>query len=57
MDLEDPRESDPNRAVEVDEASEVAEVTEVFEVVEIERPEKSLKRTSESSRLWFSALF
>ena len=51
MDLEDPRESDPNRAVEVDEASEVAEAAEVIEVAEVVRPGKSLMSTSESSRL------
>ena len=38
-------------AVEVDEASKVAKAAEVIEAAEILRPEKSLIRTSESSRL------
>jgi SpoU rRNA methylase family enzyme len=38
-------------------ASEVAEANEVKEAVEVLRPEKSLLRTSESSRFLNSALF
>ena len=45
--------------IEVDavEASEVAEADEVNEAAELLRPEKSLLRTSESSRFLNSALY
>jgi hypothetical protein len=43
-------------AVEVIEATEVVEAVEVIEAAEILRPEKSLLRTSESSRFLNSAL-
>jgi hypothetical protein len=39
------------------EAIEVAEADEVIEAVEVLKPGKSLMRTSESYRFWFSALF
>ena len=44
-------------AVEAVEASEVAEADEVDEPAEFLRPEKSLLRTSESSRFLNSTLF
>ena len=44
-------------AIKVVEASEVAEADEVIEAAEVLRPEKSLLRTSESSRLLNLALF
>ena len=44
-------------AFEAVEAIEVAEAAEVKEAVEVLRPEKSLLRTSESSRFLISALF
>ena len=44
-------------AIKVVEASEVAEADEVIEAAEVLRPEKSLLRTSESSRFLNSALF
>ena len=44
-------------AVEVIEAIEAVEVTEVIEAAELLRPEKSLVRTSESSRHLNSVLF
>ena len=46
-----------NRASEAVEAIEVAEADEVIEAAEVLKPGKSLMRTSESSRFWFSALF
>ena len=46
-----------NRAFEAVEAIEAAEADEVNEVAEVLRPEKSLLRTSESSRFLNSALF
>ena len=44
-------------AFEAVEAVEVAEASEVNEAAEVLRPEKSLLRTSESSRLLNLALF
>ena len=46
-----------NVAVEVIEAIEAVYATEVIEAAEVLRPEKSLVRTSESSRHLNSALF
>ena len=43
--------------MEVIEAIEAVEATEVIEAVEVLRPEKSLLRTSESSRVLNLALF
>ena len=44
-------------AFEAVKATEVAEVNEVTEAAEVLRPEKSLLRTSKSSRFLISALF
>ena len=46
-----------NRAFEAVEAIEVAEASEVNEAAKVLRPEKSLLRTSESSRFLDSALY
>jgi hypothetical protein len=49
--------SGPGRAFEAVEAIEVAEAGEVQETAEVLRPDKSLMRTSESSRFLNLALF
>ena len=46
-----------NGASETVEAIEIAEADEVIKAAEILKPGKSLMKTSESSRFWFSALF